>query len=352
VSLDTRLDKMIPALSGQERAVLVLRDFKAHKPQDHRLGRDMDASNVREYNRLIRLMNTCNMEVLTVVLLLCQRAQKAGLKLGWLATLHMWSEHAGQVERYLKRYVREPITEQAYRDLVSAEPERWAPAAELAEVLTSRKDDWDDDQVEDAEEEVVFAEAWEQENKRNERKLAALVKAGTLDGRRSGGELRVRVGSFYAWLGEEPLPRPEFGFGYEPSSDETAVASARARLDALKLTFTRRPVPDPDGPGGQEFELPLYGAMALGLGKAVVRDVQTTWIELASMNQALAKVAEEFGGEDPVRPETRDDIEEALRSLAEMREQLDYLGYECELPELDQDEVEGCLAFIRHFAEP
>jgi hypothetical protein len=135
-------------------------------------------------------------------------------------------------------------------------------------------------------------------------------------------------------------------------SDVAAAETARARLDALKLTFTRKPVRDLDSRDGGEVELPMYGAMALGLGKAVVRDVETTWAELTAMNSALAKVAEEFGGEDPVRSDTRQEIDEALRSLAEMREQLEYLGYECELPELDKDEVEGCLAFIRHFAEP
>jgi len=100
VSLGARLNRLTPALSGKERAILVLRNFKEKKKQDYRLGQGMDSAEIREYNRLIRLMNACNLEVLTIVILLRERSAKIDLKLGWLATLEMWCEHAEMVELY------------------------------------------------------------------------------------------------------------------------------------------------------------------------------------------------------------------------------------------------------------
>jgi len=42
VSLDAPLDRLMPALSGKERAMLVLRTYKEKKPQDQRMGQGMD----------------------------------------------------------------------------------------------------------------------------------------------------------------------------------------------------------------------------------------------------------------------------------------------------------------------
>jgi hypothetical protein len=186
---------MLPALSGRERATLVLRDYKARKPQDPRLGRDMNGTDLRDYNRLIRLMNACNLQALIVILLLVNRVDKASLKLGWLVT------------------------------------------AEL-------------------------------------------------------------------------------------------------------------------GRGRSKKPAAILDHIAFGLAEALVRDVEGTWAELAAINAALAKVAEEFGGEDPVRPDTRQEIDDALAELKELRDQLAFIGHECDLPATDPEEAEQCLEFIRHFASP
>jgi hypothetical protein len=330
VSLDARLDRLLPALSGRERATLALRDFKARKPRDRRLAWDMDGTDRRDYDRLIRLMNACNLQVLMAIVLLVQRTQKAGLKLGWLATLEMWDEHAALLERHLRSYADGPVTGAPYRTLLAAGPERWAPVCELADVLTSRKDDWRPEQL--GQDGTVLAEEWERESRRNEGRIARLVKAGTLEGRRLGGRLRVRAASFAAWLGEEPL------------ADAGRAEDARLPREEVGR-------PGPEAPEA-EPELPLHRALALALGPALQAEVMAIWSELAAFDAALAKVAEEFGGEDPVRPETREEIDAALASLREQAQQLASLGYECQLPEVSEEEVRQCLEFIHHFAGP
>jgi hypothetical protein len=337
VSLDARLERLLPALSGRERATLALRDFKARKPRDRRLAWDMDGTDRRDYDRLMRLMDACNLQALMAIVLLVQRTQKAGLKLGWLATLEMWDEHAALLERHLRSYADGPAPFAPYCTLLSAGPERWAPACELADVLTSRKEDWRPEQLD--EDGAVLAEEWERESRRNEGKIARLVKAGTLEGRRLGGRLRVRAASFAAWLGEEPL------------ADAGRAEDASLGPEEVSRRFAARAAPVPEDPEAAP-ELPLHRALALALGPALQAEVTATWSELAAFDAALAKVAEEFGGEDPVRPETREEIDAALAALREQAQQLAYLGYECQLPAVNEEEVRQCLEFINHFAGP
>jgi hypothetical protein len=51
MSIDARLNRLMPALSARERATMVLRDFKEKRPQDYRLGQGMTSAEAREYNR-------------------------------------------------------------------------------------------------------------------------------------------------------------------------------------------------------------------------------------------------------------------------------------------------------------
>lgn len=61
--LDRRLDRLVPALSARERAILVLRDFKEDNQQNYRYGQSMSHFEVPEYNRLIRIMTASNLHL-------------------------------------------------------------------------------------------------------------------------------------------------------------------------------------------------------------------------------------------------------------------------------------------------
>jgi len=91
--------------------------------------------------------------------------------------------------------------------------------------------------------------------------------------------------------------------------------------------------------------------MAEGLKQRLRKDIETAWTEVTAMNAALAKVAQEFDGEDVLRPETRVDLDKTVEDLKRAHAQLQDLEVEFELPALSEDEVEANLEFIRYFAE-
>ncbi len=177
------------------------------------------------------------------------------------------------------------------------------------------------------------------------------MKDGTVEGRRRSGELEVRVGSFYAWLGEEVSVKPAWGFDYDPAPDDEAGLVEQLRMTRAKImeTFCRRTFELPGAEGMREW--PPYRTMAEGLKHRLREDLTTTWGEVLALNAALSKVAEEFDGEDVLRPETRGDMDKAEQTLKEAHFFFQKVAGDFELPALDEDEVLQNLEFIRYFAE-
>jgi hypothetical protein len=91
--------------------------------------------------------------------------------------------------------------------------------------------------------------------------------------------------------------------------------------------------------------------MAEGLRNRLKAHLVTTWAEVIALDAALVKVAQEFDGEDVLRPETRADLDRAVEALKQAHVHLQQLGVEFELPPLNEAEVEANLEFIRYFAE-
>jgi len=76
------------------------------------------------------------------------------------------------------------------------------------------------------------------------------------------------------------------------------------------------------------------------------QNVQQHWAELRAIEIAVQEVAEEFGGEDPLRSDTREMIDDCLRSCTVLRD--DVKPYvEIELPEPGDDDV----ALVRKLIE-
>jgi hypothetical protein len=351
MSRDARLNRLMPALSARERATMVLRNFKEKRSQDHRLGEGMTSAEAREYNRLIRLMNACNLELLPSILTLSDQVEMLDLRIGWLVTLEMWSEHAEMVELYLKGFTKEPITESGHRALLEAEPQRWAPVSELAHKLTARKHDWREEQIEDAEGQVVYAEAWEEERERQTRRLTALVRGGAVEGKGRGKDLRIRVGSFYSWLGEDVRVRPEWGFDYDLAPDDQAglveqASRARARV---RERFTAKAFPA-FGESQAGRELPFYRALGEALKLRVKHGLIDLWAELLAENAALDEVAQEFG-EDVLKPASRADLDRAQEKLQQAHTFMQELMGDFELPEVKAENVTQVREYIQYFAE-
>jgi hypothetical protein len=82
----------------------------------------------------------------------------------------------------------------------------------------------------------------------------------------------------------------------------------------------------------------------------ITQGVQQHWCELRAIEIAVQEVAEEFGGEDPLRPDVRALIDECLRSCRTLRD--DVAAYvEIELPEPSEDDVAQVRKLIEKLAE-
>jgi hypothetical protein len=92
---DRRLDRLLPALSAKERAILMLRDYKAEKPQDRQLLNTAPEAQTIALNHLVGLMNAANGDLAHVIVIIRDRVLQEGLRFGWLqwariCALEMW----------------------------------------------------------------------------------------------------------------------------------------------------------------------------------------------------------------------------------------------------------------------
>ena len=86
MSLDARLSRVMPALNAKERAILVLRSLKDRTPEDPAWRSTMQREQTSEFNRLIGLMNACNIFLPLYITMVEQRTEQLYLRRLWLDT--------------------------------------------------------------------------------------------------------------------------------------------------------------------------------------------------------------------------------------------------------------------------
>ena len=87
MSIDSRLKRLAPALSAKERAVLVLRSLREKTPEDPAWRSTMPRDQTTEFNRLIVLMNACNIYLPLYITMVEQSTERLYTKLHWLMTM-------------------------------------------------------------------------------------------------------------------------------------------------------------------------------------------------------------------------------------------------------------------------
>jgi len=87
LSIDARLNKLMPVLSAKERAILILRALREKTPEDPAWRRTMPFDQSREFNRLIVLMNACNIHLPLYITMVEQHTEQLYLRFMWLDTL-------------------------------------------------------------------------------------------------------------------------------------------------------------------------------------------------------------------------------------------------------------------------
>jgi hypothetical protein len=229
VSIDTRLRKVIPALSAKERGLPVLGCLKDGTPEDPLWRKTMPASQVREFNQFIDLMNVANIQLAAQIAVLEQAAETIEMRECWLIPVVLWQAHLAEIHR--------------------AVPEK----------------------------------------ARDQKRLARVVEA-------------------LSW-------RP---------------------LDAFREAK--------NGPSRLEW-------LREALAETLARQVIGYWRQVRACEIVLAEIAAWFDGEDPLKPVSREALNETRERLSRVRGQLATLHKECELAEPREDVVEVLRGVVRR-SEP
>jgi hypothetical protein len=87
VSIDARLKRLAPTLSAKERAMLVLRSLREKTAEDPAWRSTMPRDQTVEFNRLIVLMNACNIYLPLYITMVEQSTERLFTKLHWLITM-------------------------------------------------------------------------------------------------------------------------------------------------------------------------------------------------------------------------------------------------------------------------
>jgi len=345
-----RLDKLYPALTAKERALLVLRAWKSDEEEDAQVRRTMPDSQSHEFNRYIHLMNFANDYLGKYIAALKGISGELNLKAAWLASLQMWGIRVWDVWVYIALHTNEPITESDHKRLMEEARAEMLPVAELAETLVERYDGWTEADMEpagDDDEPVVKDKAWNRILAEKKRELTRLVGKEVPAGKGSGRRLLINNGSFFDWLGE-PVPLwPEWGKGYDVLRDGQAdevesLKKARLRaqeaIAASPASPIQKALEEAVGRSVTERKDRWDEAMA-ALRERLREDTPWCWQELRAVETVLDEVAQEFDGEDPLVPPARNVLDKARQELAELPTLLDAVHVEVEFPEPDEERV-------------
>ncbi|MPZ49024.1 MAG: hypothetical protein GEU75_06915 [Dehalococcoidia bacterium] len=347
MSLDARLNKLMPALSARERAVLVLRSMKDKTPEDPSWRRSMPSSQTHEFNRYIELMNGCNHRLAFLILHVCKEVEKLELRIAWLSTLRLWELNLAELDLYASVLTREAVTAGEHERLQKKAEQEYIGISEAAKALAEAGRAWTEDDLErlgPLSQQFVKDSAWQRLCAAAEAKLRQAVAAGELVGRGAGQRLALRRGSLDAWLGRPVTVRSEWAGGYEvrPDGQWAAVMAEKVSLGHLREALDTMPGarsrPELEASSVSQF---IEKVEALIRGGAMAR-----WQDLRAVERALDQVAEEFGGEDPLKPLLRQDIEEAKQTLRHVAECLAVYDAPAELAEPDEHEVSETLTLI------
>ncbi len=351
MSGNQRLDRLYPALTAKERALLVLRAWKQDCEEDAQVRRTMPPDQAPDFNHYIHLMNAANRDLGMYVAALNGIAKELGLKSAWLASLQMWGIRVWDLWTYIALHTNEPITESEHRRLVEEARAEMVPVADLAETLVESYDGWTETDMEPAEDPVdgpvVRQKAWNRLLAQKKAELTGLVGSGVLAGKRRGRGILINNGSFYDWLGEPVPVCPDWGKDYDVLPNDQAERVERLkkeRLDALEA-ISRSPaspllelLEEKLGRPATERQERWDEAMA-ALRQSLREAVPWCWQEVRAVEMVLDEVAQEFG-EDPLLPPVREVLDKTHQALVELHPLLSFVDVEVELPEPDEERVE------------
>lgn len=121
---DRRIDRLLPTLSAQERAIFSLRQYKsgATATATPAIGATMPRAQIADYNRYIRLMNAVNCDLGAALLLLSAQVRQLGIKYGWLLSLVFLGGQIEDAGYEMLRATKDPTLRRLIKELVAKSP--------------------------------------------------------------------------------------------------------------------------------------------------------------------------------------------------------------------------------------
>jgi hypothetical protein len=358
MSAESRLDRLYPALTAKERGLLVLHAYKADEKPDRLIYDTTPDGQAKQFNHYIHLMNAANTEVAMVLMILREQITKADLKSAWLQTLRFWADDVASLRVLVGFNTKEPITESEYAKREAEARDELLPLAECVQFVVEDQP-WDDgDYVigKDGERDVS-TRAWNRVERATRLRLQQSIADGTLPSRKRGRGVVIPAGAYFDWRGEPTPVYPEDAWGFDVRPDDQAeqVELDRRAEAVVRRILDRAPKPLPQPTDlDAAVERPEGGGFGTELEQALVISmcdlVRQHWCDARSLEVGVAEIAEEFDGEDPLRPDTRALLDGCLDSCRKLRDQMaDYV--EIELPEPTEDDVAQVRRLIEKVAE-
>jgi hypothetical protein len=345
VSIDQRLSRLAPALTAQERAILILEAWKDGRPEDPSWRKHMPQDQTRSFNHYIELMNQANLILGKVCGVLAMQAEVLEQREAWLVGLTLWQEQIEEIARAVRLAVREPITESEYQVALEAARDEWVPVEELASFLAGERD-YSKDDYEEGEEgwgPVVKDEVWDRAVAEEEKRLRALVADGKLPSRGKGKALKLQHRALQHF-GRDVGAVPEDYLSYRVVPDDQAE---EVEVDRFYLRRLQRVIAwqEPDGPDGDKLT-DMPAKIRQGLSETTAYRLVVSWVELRSVEMVLDEIGEEFNGLDPLRPVFREKLDGTKARLLAVKEHLLFLKMDVVLREPLDEEIEEVRGWI------
>jgi len=327
-----RLERLYPALSAKERAILVLRAAKEYDRENPLVRSTMPHAQADEFNRLVGLTSAANLEMGLVVFAVSTQVQQLDLKMGWLATLEHCAAEFALMGGYIAGSTKEPVTETQYRERERELRAEMLPLRECALIATEGYEGWatTDYVTNEHGVEQISNAAWNRVLREKKREIASAVASGALEASGKGSRLRIACGAFRDWLGIHMPVFADWGSGYDVYPDDQADEverlrlhreSARDLLKSLSLETRTRDSIAAEGPTGTDADL------ARALVSSVRHGIVENWCELRAVEIAIADVQANFGDEDVLGVGARTMLEDSKEMLVDLHARIQkYVG--------------------------
>jgi len=353
VSLDSRLARLAPALTAQERAILILEAWKDGREEDPFWRTSMPQEQTRAFNRYIDLINTANPVLGHLITALYHQARELELREAWLIDLTLWQEHVEAIQEAARLAIDEPSTQSEYDAKLAAARDEWVSVRELATFLAGEREDWSEDDYRETEDDdygpVIRDAAWKQAMTEEEKRLRDLAAAGTLPSRGKGKAMKLKA-SAVEHFGHVVDATPENYGSYRvlPDDQAKAVDTELGSLRRLQNILSWQRFTPPE----ESESAKLPDRIRSKLRETMAYQLIMSWIELRSVDAALAEIADAFNGADPLRPVLRTKLETTREKLLPVKEHLEFLHLEVVLREPLEEEVQELRDWLATVPKP